>query len=105
MGNLLKAMGFWMWGLIAIGLSVSLVSVSYRMLAAYRSHNPVVSSQPAEVGSKVEVASPPALFGERTQTPAAPNKTAVDASRQPVISRVIAKEISAAQKAMQAARW
>jgi hypothetical protein len=38
MSNLLKAMGFWMWGLIAIGLSLSLVSVSYRMLSVYRSH-------------------------------------------------------------------
>jgi tetratricopeptide (TPR) repeat protein len=105
MSNLLKAMGFWMWGLIAIGLSVSLVSVSYRMLSVYRSHDLSVSSQSAEVGSKVEIASPPALFGESTQTLAAPKETGVDASRQPVISRVIAKEISAAQKAMQAAQW
>ncbi len=36
MNQLLKAMGFWVWGLVAIGLSVSLVSVSYRMLSVYR---------------------------------------------------------------------
>jgi hypothetical protein len=87
MSNLLKAMGFWMWGLIAIGLSVSLVSVSYRMLSVYRSHDPAISSQPSEVGSKVEIASPPALFSERTkQAPAARKETGVDASRQSVIS-------------------
>jgi tetratricopeptide (TPR) repeat protein len=105
MGNLLKAMGFWMWGLIAIGLSVSLVSVSYRMLSAYRLHDLATSPQSSEVGSKVEVASPPALFSESTQAPAALKDTGVSASREPVISRVIAKDISAAQKAMQAAQW
>ena len=30
MNNLLKAMGFWIWGLVAVAISVSLVSVSYR---------------------------------------------------------------------------
>jgi tetratricopeptide (TPR) repeat protein len=89
MSNLLKAMGFWMWGLIAIGLSMCLVSANYRMLSVYRSHDPAISSQSSGVGSKVEIASPPA----------------VDASRQPAISRVIGKEISAAQKAMQAGQW
>jgi tetratricopeptide (TPR) repeat protein len=106
MSNLLKAMGFWMWGLIAIGLSVSLVSVSYRMLSVYRSHDLAVSTQPSEVGSKVEVASPPTLFSEWTkQAPAASKEKGVDASRERVVSRVIAKEISAAQKAMQAGQW
>jgi tetratricopeptide (TPR) repeat protein len=58
MNNLLKAMGFWIWGLIAIGLSVSVVS-SYRMLSVYRSHDLAVSPQSrSEVGSEVEVASP-----------------------------------------------
>jgi hypothetical protein len=99
MSNLLKAMGFWMWGLIAIGLSVSLVSVSYRMLSVYRSHDLAVSTQPSEVGSKVEVASPPTLFSERTkQAPAALKETGVDASRQRAIA---AKEVTAARNAAQ----
>jgi tetratricopeptide (TPR) repeat protein len=87
MNHLLKAMGFWVWGLVAIGLSVSLVSVSYRMLSVYRSHDLAVSSQsPSEVASKVVVVSPPALFSERTkQAPAALKETGVDASRQRAI--------------------
>jgi tetratricopeptide (TPR) repeat protein len=94
MSNLLKAMGLWIWGLIAIGLSVSLVSVSYRMLAVYRPHDL------AEVGSKVEVASPPALFSERTkQAPAALKETGVDVSRQRAIA---ARELIAARSAAQA---
>jgi hypothetical protein len=88
-----------MWGLIAIGLSVSLVSVSYRMLSVYRSHDLAVSTQPSEVGSKVEVASPPTLFSERTkQAPAALKETGVDASRQRAIA---AKEVTAARNAAQ----
>lgn len=38
MNHLLKAMGFWIWGLVAIGLSISLLTVSYRMLSVYRTH-------------------------------------------------------------------
>ena len=34
MSHLLKAMGLWMWGLIAIGISVSLVSVSLQSARA-----------------------------------------------------------------------
>jgi tetratricopeptide (TPR) repeat protein len=106
MSNLLKAMGFWMWGLIAIGLSLSLVSVSYRMLSVYRSHELSASSQSSEVGSEAEVALPPALFsGNNEKARPEPKGTNVSASREPIISRVIAKEISAAQKAMQAGQW
>jgi hypothetical protein len=68
MGYVLQAMGFWIWGLIAIGLSVSVVSVGYRMLSVYRSHDLTVSSHSrSEVGSKVEVASQPALLSEMTR--------------------------------------
>jgi hypothetical protein len=109
MRNLLKAMGFWMWGLIAIGLSVSLVSVSYRMLAVYRSHDLAAGSlSPAAsfAASPVEVAVPPMLLSENNKMARAEAKgTNRNASRDPVISRVIAKEISAAQKAMQAGQW
>jgi tetratricopeptide (TPR) repeat protein len=37
MSHLLKAMGFWVWGLIAIAISMALVSLSSRMIAIYRS--------------------------------------------------------------------
>jgi hypothetical protein len=36
MSYLLRAMGLWVWGLIAIAISISLVSLSYRTLSAYR---------------------------------------------------------------------
>ena len=93
MNHLLKAMSFWVWGLVAIGLSLSLVSVSYRMLSVYRSHDLVAGSRPgSEPGSKVEAASPPALFSERTiQAP-------VDVPRQRAIA---ARELTPAGSAAQ----
>jgi hypothetical protein len=89
MNHLLKAMGFWVWGLIAIGLSLSVVSVSYRMLSVYRSHNLAAGPQaPSAVDSKVEFA----------PAPAARKQTAVDASRQRTIA---AAEPTAAHNAAQ----
>ena len=38
MRMLLKAMGFWIWGLIAISLSLSVVTVSYRLAPGFRRH-------------------------------------------------------------------
>jgi tetratricopeptide (TPR) repeat protein len=106
MSNLLKAMGLWIWGLIAIGLSVSLVSVSYRMLAVYRSHDLSGNSLPSVASPNAEVTVPPTLFSENNEKARPePKGTNVGASREPVISRVIAKEMSAAQKAMQAGQW
>jgi tetratricopeptide (TPR) repeat protein len=100
MNNLLKAIGLWIWGLIAIGLSVSLVSVSYRMLSVYRSHDLAVSSQSrSEVGSKAEVTSPPALLGEMTKQASARPQTGVDASRRLAIA---ARESIEARNAAQA---
>lgn len=65
MNHLLKAMGFWIWGLVAIGLSVSMVSISYRMLSVYRAHDLAVSSRSgSEVGSKVEVSAHPQMGAE-----------------------------------------
>jgi hypothetical protein len=99
MSNLLKAMGFWVWGLIAIGLSVSLVSVSYRMLAVYRSHNLSATSLPS-VASPDSEALPPTLFSERTkQAPGALKETGIDASRQRANA---AREMIAARSAAQA---
>jgi hypothetical protein len=114
MSNLLKAMGFWMWGLIAIGLSVSLVSVSYRMLSVYRSHELSTSSQSSEAGSPSRVAldskaAPvpgPALFGSETElAPPEVRSHRANGSNQPAISRIIGKEMTAAQKALQAGQW
>jgi hypothetical protein len=97
MSNLLKAMGFWMWGLIAIGLSLTLVSVCYRMLSVYHSHDLPASSQSSEAGSKTEVAAPPALFSDNTkQASSAFKEIGVDASRQRAIA---AREVPAARGA------
>jgi tetratricopeptide (TPR) repeat protein len=97
MGHLLKAMGLWMWGLIAIGISVSLVSVSYRVLSVYRSHD--VAASPAAAA-----ASPPMLFSpEGKPTPPSVRFSSANGSNE--ISRHIANEMRAAQKAMQAQQW
>ena len=108
MSNLLKAMGFWIWGLIAIGLSVTFVSVSYRMVSLYRSHG--VSAQSASSAAPDSKAAsalalPPALSGENKPAPPDVRVARVDASHQPVISRIIGKEITAAQQAMKAGQW
>jgi tetratricopeptide (TPR) repeat protein len=42
--HLLKAMGFWIWGLIAIALSVTLISVNGRVLSIFRAHHLSVAS-------------------------------------------------------------
>jgi hypothetical protein len=101
MNHLLKAMGFWIWGLVAIGLSVSVVSVSYRMLPVYRLRELAVSSRSSsEAASNVEVASPPALLSEMAkQPPAALKDAGVDASRRRVIA---AREAIEARNAAQA---
>ena len=39
MTHLLKAMGFWIWGLIAIALSVSVISVNSRVMQLFRGHD------------------------------------------------------------------
>jgi hypothetical protein len=43
MSHLLKAMGFWVWGLIVIGLSLSLIVANYRMLSVFRTHASIVT--------------------------------------------------------------
>ena len=94
MNQLLKAMGFWIWGLIAIGLSVALVSMNGRVLSLYRAHDIATATRvtaPAE--------SHLAVNGD-SQIPSlqAP-------PRGLMISRVIAAEMTAAQKAVQAGQW
>lgn len=88
MNNLLKAMGFWIWGLIAIGLSVSMVSVSFKVLSTYRAHGaPARSDQPA--------------YSAETVLSAAPTGSIAPVAT----SSVIAREMNSAQSAMHAARW
>ncbi len=52
MNHLLKAMGFWVWGLVAIGLSVSVVSVSYRMLSRCTARTKSSVAHSFRVGSR-----------------------------------------------------
>jgi tetratricopeptide (TPR) repeat protein len=83
MSHLLKAMGFWIWGLIVIGLSVTLVAVNSRILSVFRAHDQAVTSSDIFAPQSFKVASP----------------------RGPMISRVIAKEMTAAHQALQAGQW
>jgi tetratricopeptide (TPR) repeat protein len=90
MNNLLKAMGFWIWCLIAIGLSASMVSVSFKVLSIYRQHTLSAARSDSSNYSTAETATSAAALGSRT--PAA-------------TSSVITREIASAQNAMQSARW
>jgi hypothetical protein len=94
---LLKAMGFWVWGLIAIGLSFSLVTLSYRLASNSRWHA-------APAVPVVLAPSPTTDFKAVDKAPAVP--TTNNASpKGAMISRVIAKEMTAAQRALQGQRW
>jgi tetratricopeptide (TPR) repeat protein len=89
MNHLLKAMGFWVWGLVAIGLSVSMVSISYRLVALYHAH----AIQMRTVSSPAP-GSPVLAINTQGIQPG-----------QPAISRVLASDIKAAQQAMQNEQW
>jgi tetratricopeptide (TPR) repeat protein len=91
MNNLLKAMGFWIWGLIAIGLSVSMVSVSYKVLSLYRGHDLSADRSDDTVHSTPETSA------------ASASATGAKAALAP--SSVIVREMTSAQNAMQSARW
>jgi hypothetical protein len=90
MNNLLKAMGFWIWGLIAIGLSVSMVSVSYKVLSLYREHDMSAARSDSTAQSTPGIEAPASAAGPKTPLAS---------------SSVIAHEMAFAQKAMQSARW
>ena len=101
MNYLLRAMGLWVWGLLAIAISVSLVSVSYRTISAYRPHSAAdaathnaASGEPQDAGTPAGVMPMPRFADGTTAS-----------SGRPVISKVIGKEMRAAQKAMQAGQW
>jgi hypothetical protein len=92
--HLLKAMGFWIWGLIAIGLSVSIISVNSRVLSLFRAHDSLVRSN---AGSLTESG----FSVNRDARSSVPRAV----SDGPKISRIIAKEMVAAQNALQARQW
>jgi tetratricopeptide (TPR) repeat protein len=94
MRMLLKAMGFWVWGLIAITLSASFVTLSYRLVSNYRWHDTAISSSPREA-TRANSASVP-------ETVASSDETMPKAG---VVSRGIAKEIRAARGAFQLGQW
>ncbi len=100
--HLLKAMGFWVWGLVAIGLSVSMVSVSHRLAALYRAHE----SQAHSVSSPAPGSPDFPALPKSENKPAAAN---IDSPRmpagQPMISRILAVDIRAAQTALQNKQW
>src|SRR5258708_3833633 len=90
MNHLLKAMGFWIWGLVAIGLSVSLVSVSYKVLSLYRERDIAAGRSDSTAQSAPGNEAPVSAAGPKN--PAA-------------LSKVIAREMTSAQKAMESGRW
>jgi hypothetical protein len=102
MNHLLKAMGFWIWGLVAIGLSVSVVSVGYRFPALYRAH---------EIQARTDsgpTLAPSALndLRDSDRKPAAPSMNSPGSrSDQRVISRILAADIRAAQQALRDKQW
>jgi tetratricopeptide (TPR) repeat protein len=99
MRMLLKAMGFWIWGLIAISLSVSLVTVSYRLASSYRRHTSPAVSEPITTTDFKTSAKPVAGPVSKEASPA---DTLPKGAK---LSRVIAKEMTAAHHALQDRRW
>jgi tetratricopeptide repeat protein len=94
MRMLLKAMGFWVWGLIAITLSVSFVTLSYRLASNYRWHDTAMGPSPSEA----------------TRATSATVSATVNASdetmpKAAMVSRGIGKQIRAAQGALQVGQW
>ena len=98
MSYLLKAMGFWIWGLIAIAISVSLVSIGYRTISAYR---PRYSAYDVTRDTAPDEAREAGALSAAT----APLTASGSTSAQPVIGKAIAKQMTAAQKDMNAGQW
>jgi hypothetical protein len=103
---LLKATGFWIWGLIAIAISASLVSVSYRTISVLP-HRAVDATTRDAASSDTASgdANDAGTFAGLMPTPRGTGGTAASGSSQPVISKVIGQDVSAAQKALQNGQW
>jgi tetratricopeptide (TPR) repeat protein len=90
MANLLKAMGFWIWGLLAIGLSISVLTVSHRLNIFARLPNAQSEARPIETSRQ------------------APSPTIAPTVEEPTtnaLSHVIQADMRAAHKAMQSQQW
>jgi tetratricopeptide (TPR) repeat protein len=92
MRMLLKAMAFWVWGLIAIALSASFVTVSFRLLSNHRWHDSAISPSQS---THADSASVPATVDSSDET----------MPKAGAVSRSIAKEIRAAQGALRLRQW
>ncbi|HEY6619683.1 MAG TPA: tetratricopeptide repeat protein [Steroidobacteraceae bacterium] len=101
MSHLLRAMGLWIWGLIAIAICFSLVSLSYRTLSNRPHYAVDANTRGAPPASRSQGAG---AFSGVVPTPTGGSGAAVHSSK-PVISKIIGKEMSAAQKALQAGQW
>src|SRR5260370_29346402 len=94
MRMLLKAMGFWIWGLIAISLSVSFVTLSYGLVSSHHWHDTSVTLSPTETTEH--------KTANETREALPPNAAKPKAG---VLSRVIGNEMRAAESALQAGKW
>ena len=99
--HFLKAMGFWMWGLVAIGLSLTLVAVNYRMLSNFSARDSSIASKPSPRISSLDVTTE--FNPSAKQNPQSSPRRAEYQGQW--ISRVIAKEMRAAQTALQVGEW
>ena len=106
MNHLLKAMGFWIWGLVAIGLSLSLVSVNYRALLLLNRLGEPAAPAASKVISAQATPSPGAgAKPAAQQNPSSPASLRPAISGGQFISRSIARQMTAAQAALQTSRW
>ena len=100
MSHLLRAMGLWIWGLIAIAICFSLVSLGYRTLSNRPHYAVDANTRGAPPASRSEEAG---AFSGVVPTPTGGSGAAVHSSKP--VSKIIGKEMSAAQKALQAGQW
>jgi tetratricopeptide (TPR) repeat protein len=106
MNHLLKAVGFWIWGLVAIGLSLSLVSVNYRALLLFNRLGEPAAPVASKLASTQSIPSPGAgVKPAAQQNPNSPASLRPAVSGGRFISRSIAHEMTAAQAALQTGRW
>ena len=86
---MLKALGFWIWGLIAISIAVSVVPLGYRVATLWRLHEFSAPSDPIAPSGTAPTQS-------LTNTDLPPTE---------IVSRLIAPEMTAAQQALQHGDW
>jgi tetratricopeptide (TPR) repeat protein len=113
MRALLNALGLTLWGSIAITLAVALATFGYRASLSYREwrgtgifSSPAASpaTAPYAVDTPAAVGSPGATAAAAISSAATIRPTTQSSSRQE-LSRVIGKEMTAAQSELQAGEW